>query len=564
MHKLDRGTSGSTLAALLACIALAVAAAPAAATRGCPQVALKRQLAPRNIAHPPARAVLACVGTTPITGAQLTHRSAIEHHQFPDTAPEGLASGAMTVLIADASIEGETRERHIVVTARDVRRAFDRLLHSRYRKPGSLRRHLRSIGESLADFRAELRLQLLVAALMRHETRGQLARFYDKWKARTSCALAYSQDVACGLIAPRGAGPPSIGVGKAPVAIAVDETTDTIYVADARDGTLTMIDGKTCNAAAVAGCSRAVRVKAPHGAPSVLAIDPATNTIYVGSGDVSAIDGHSCNATTVTGCRHAASVHFGPDSSLEQLALDPATHTLYVADAGADAVWAVDASACNAAVTSGCARTPARAKVGGEPRALALAATTGTLYVANSGDGTLSLLDARTCNAAVTSGCARAAPTVRARKDPHGVSVDPATGAVYVASEDQSRLSVLDGSACNVAVVSGCTARATVRLGNADAFVALDPLSALALDAPTHTAYVAAPDANGVLLLSTAACNATIHAGCVHPHLARTGSEPLAVAVDERTRTVYVVNGGGDSVSLIRADRCNATTTAGC
>jgi DNA-binding beta-propeller fold protein YncE len=67
------------------------------------------------------------------------------------------------------------------------------------------------------------------------------------------------------------------------------------------------------------------------------------------------------------------------------------------------------------------------APTGNSPQASALDNATQTLYVANVNDGTLSIINAATCNAFVTSGCSQAAPTVQVGNQPAAVSVNQAT-----------------------------------------------------------------------------------------------------------------------------------------
>ena len=98
--------------------------------------------------------------------------------------------------------------------------------------------------------------------------------------------------------------------------------------------------------------------------------------------------------------------------------LDPANGTIYVpspvppgllpAQCVRKVVDIVNAATCNATDGSGC-RVVATAPADG-PLGAAVDPTTGTVYVINnppSGNSTIGLLDGRTCNATVTSGCRR-------------------------------------------------------------------------------------------------------------------------------------------------------------
>jgi DNA-binding beta-propeller fold protein YncE len=79
------------------------------------------------------------------------------------------------------------------------------------------------------------------------------------------------------------------------------------------------------------------------------------------------------------------------------VAVDEATESVYVANLGyASAsldftVSVLDGATCNAMHTSGCKHPTGTVEVGGGPIALAVNDKTGTVYVANSADGTLSV-----------------------------------------------------------------------------------------------------------------------------------------------------------------------------
>jgi DNA-binding beta-propeller fold protein YncE len=551
---------GRAAAELLAVAALAaVAAAPASASRGCPGSALHRQAAPRDIAHPPKRAVLACVGTRPITGAQFAHWFAIEHRRFETFGRHSLTGLTLATLVAFAAVEGEAREHHIVVTARDVRRSFRHRLRTRFREPGSFRRFLKFDGESRADYLAEIRRDLLVAAIRRRESRAELARYNAKWQARTTCARAVADGNVCGLIAPFAAGPPAVGVPFGPDAIAIDPASDTLYVTTS--SSLVLIDGRTCNAATTAGCAQLHTIRFGDTDLRGLAFDPSTATLYLANADGSVVvfDARACNAT-VARCQAAARIQVARQLTPDQLLLDPATHTLYVVgDDGSGTISVIDAAHCNALNRSGCGKAPVRLRTADDStQAIAVNPATGTLYVANDDSDSVSLVDTRTCSALDASRCGAAAPAFKLPgiANPIALAVDPSTNALYV-SAGTDELFALDGATCGATVLSGCAHPRTVKLRETG--------RAIAIDAPTHTAYLTGHFLGGVSLLDTATCNATVATGCAPTQpAAHAGREPNAIAIDERTRTVYVANGEERSISLLRADSCNATTTTGC
>jgi DNA-binding beta-propeller fold protein YncE len=242
--------------------------------------------------------------------------------------------------------------------------------------------------------------------------------------------------------------------------------------------------------------------------------------------------------------------------------LDPLTHTLYVADGAENTVSVIDAAACNAKVTSGCARKqPATVLVGTFPTAIDVDVATDTIYVANSNDNTVSVINGSTCNAENTSVCI-AADTVNVGVNPVDLRVNQTTNTVYVANLGYgtgTTVSVIDGKTCNGPDSSGCAkAPASVTIGTGPTGVIVDP--------STDTIYVAtvATDLSGaVWVIDGASCNATTTSGCRRrPPSVKVGNganlSNTAMAVDQDNDTIYVDNYTDNTVSMIDTASCNA------
>jgi DNA-binding beta-propeller fold protein YncE len=303
---------------------------------------------------------------------------------------------------------------------------------------------------------------------------------------------------------------PTVSVGGSPGNVAVDQATDTIYVTNADDNTVSVIDGASCNAVVTTGCNRTPPTVAVGGQPVDVAVDEATDTVYVANWDngagttVSVIDGATCNARVTSGCRRrpaSVTVGRGPAGVI----VDQATDTVYtgtVASSGAEAVSVIDGAACNARITSGCGRKPTSVRVGTGSTdnnvAFAVDPAVDTLYVANWQDNTLSMIDEATCNATVTSGCTRAPEVVHVGKGPVGIALDIASGHIYVANAGDDTVTGLDAATCNANVRSRCGTGASPRLrtGNGPRSIALDPA--------TDTVYVPNGDDDTVSLFNGA------------------------------------------------------------
>lgn len=199
-------------------------------------------------------------------------------------------------------------------------------------------------------------------------------------------------------------------------------------------------------------------------------------------------------------------------------------------------------------------RAAPRIAVGKSPVALAVDAATKTLYVANSGSGTISVIAASRCNGLTTSDCAPVAVSA-VGPAPVAVAADERADTVYVA-DASGTLSVIDGGGCNARTTTRCRPVASFAIGSG--------LSALAVDQRTHTLYVVNGARDTVAVLNTRSCDGATTSGCRLLASAPVGRGPAGLAVDERTDTVYVSNSGSGTISVIDGATCDAATTRDC
>jgi DNA-binding beta-propeller fold protein YncE len=174
--------------------------------------------------------------------------------------------------------------------------------------------------------------------------------------------------------------------------VAVNPSNDTIYVTNGGANTVSVIAGATCNADHTGGCGRIPRTVAVGNNPYPIDIDQLTDTVYVGNvGDstLSLVNGATCNAAVVSGCTQTA-----PAVPVEQLpygiAVDQQSDTVYVTSIVDADVATIKALACNVTVQIGCRPTPVPERMGGFGGAIALDPTAGTAYVPDNDDGTVS------------------------------------------------------------------------------------------------------------------------------------------------------------------------------
>ena len=284
-------------------------------------------------------------------------------------------------------------------------------------------------------------------------------------------------------------------------------------------------------------------VDAPGSAVFGVAVDPATNTIYVASfvvddqitnNAITVIDGRRCSATNASHCTPLARMtNVGPAPMW--LTVDPSTHTLYVTNGQTpdyeenNTITVLNTSTCNANDTSGCGQMPAATFTVPGPlfnndtndfSIMALNTSTHTLYIGDAHDGPVSMINTATCNATTTSGCSMI-PTTMVNGD--GIALENSTHSVYVFDIIDQTASVFDGAHCNSTDQSACNQATTFALPYVPYIADADPI--------TQTLYVTMPSGTeGTLgfvgLVDISACNSTIRSGCGAnaPYLVKVGS----------------------------------------
>jgi YVTN family beta-propeller protein len=241
----------------------------------------------------------------------------------------------------------------------------------------------------------------------------------------------------------------TVPVGSDPFCVAVDPSTDTVYVTNYSGNTVSAIDGATNTVTVTVG-----------GAPAGDGVDPSTDTVYVANAD-------SNTVSVINVATNAVTATITVDSDPEGVGVNLATDTVYVANARSATV----------SVINGVTNTvTATVTVGGSPIGVGVDPITNTVYVANSRSATVSVIDGvtNTVTATVTVG-----------GFPGEVGVDSSTDTAYIAPAGSNTVSVIDGATNTVT--------ATVTVGS--------DLEGVGVDPNTSTVYVANYESNTVSVI---------------------------------------------------------------
>jgi YVTN family beta-propeller protein len=222
---------------------------------------------------------------------------------------------------------------------------------------------------------------------------------------------------------------------------------------------------------------------------------------------------------------------------------------------GTGKVYAVDTDQGAVQIYSDATGQMHRVTVGAEPVSIAVNSANGRAYVANAGDGTLTILDGN--SDAVLA-------TVPIGSHPYSVAVNSTTGKVYVTHTFGDQLSVLDGatnSASDAKIGSTDLIAINSRtgivylLGYGGAVKVLDGASekfnerpvgkhawALTLNDVTGAVYVTRIENSDLAILKSDSSGLTTVSA---------GEIPCAIAVNSQANLLYVANYGDNSVSVI-------------
>jgi YVTN family beta-propeller protein len=323
----------------------------------------------------------------------------------------------------------------------------------------------------------------------------------------------------------------TVTVGTYPAAIAVNPTTNKIYVVNQNSNNLTVIDGATRNTNTVL----------TGNVPYAVAVNAVTNKIYVAnwaSASITVVDGATNQTTTVSVGDHPFA-----------LAVNTVTNKIYVANYSSNNVTVID----------GATDRTTTASAGSNPFALAVNSATNKIYVADSGSNDVAIID----------GATNLTTLVATGIYPRAVALDPFANQIYVANYNSGDVSVIDGATNLVTTiatgtyptdltVNPITRQAYVTNGGSGTVTVIDETTlatttvvagssptAIDIDLMTNKVYLTNNIWEGTVTMIDGANDSTFSISL------GSGTWPIAIVVNPLTNVVYVANPQADSVSII-------------
>ena len=304
----------------------------------------------------------------------------------------------------------------------------------------------------------------------------------------------------------------SIVVEDEPWAVAVNPATNMIYVANFDDDDVTVIDGAT---------NQKVGDPSTGEGPDALVVDPVNNLIYVANFDSSSL-------TVIDGATNGtATVSFNPSPiTPDSLAINPVLNEVYGASSGSDVAFSFPSSSTSQSVSDG-----GFVFGGATPLASATNPATGyhfTLLQTGTGSPFLVVDDLTAPQGFYYRPCGSSAPIT--------MDVNPTANSIFIPCTDGT-INVLqgadvfgDGPATIIPAPSGYTG----------------PYSAVAANPITNMAYVADSGNSNLYVINGA--NNTVTATVT------VGPNPTSIAVNIASNKIYVlsvVTGGAPSLTIV-------------
>ena len=299
----------------------------------------------------------------------------------------------------------------------------------------------------------------------------------------------------------------SVPVGNGPQSIAVNPSTNTIYVSSYGTSTVSVINGLT----------NTVSATVPVGFnPQQIAINPTTNTMYVVSFEGSSIHIVNMATNTVTSTIPLSSNGLG-------VAVNPTTNTIYASRYFNNDVVVINGATNTITSTISGISSPSK---------IAVNPTTNTIYVSNQNTASVTVINGATNTVTATI-------PLPVGSSPAFIAVNPTTNTIYVTNGNPND---------SISVINGATNTVTAIIP-----AGIQP-SGVAVNPTTNTIYVSNNLSNTVSVINGATNTVT--------STIPVGISPSSVAVNPTTNTVYTANNLSNTVSVINGVPQNTALTS--
>jgi YVTN family beta-propeller protein len=297
-----------------------------------------------------------------------------------------------------------------------------------------------------------------------------------------------------------------VGIGTAPLAIAVDPTTHQVYALGQQ--MVRVLDGSSAAVVGSIGLSLST-----NATPGTIAVDPRMNRVYVGDSSIGTI-------TTLDGATNSLVSGMSIQSGIWSLAVNPVTNRVYAATFNAVLVIGPTRNAVVGSVDI------AKPRYTSVPSAVAVNPTTNRIYAVSGASNLISVIDGQTNQivAAIDVGSGSA-----------GIAANPTTNEIYTTQTAQRTLSVIDGKT-----------NAILKTINLPSFAINNGVT---VNSATNLVYVAANDQSVTVVDGTT--------GRLVATTAPLGAPSLGIAVDDATNRVYLPTFGGVAILAIGSNSFN-------
>jgi YVTN family beta-propeller protein len=303
-----------------------------------------------------------------------------------------------------------------------------------------------------------------------------------------------------------------LNVGKHPGAIAVNPSTNMIYVGNLFSDSVSVINGST---------NKVVDNITVFSSPDDIAIDPSKDAAYVTNRYANIVNVINGSTNKV-----AANITLGFPPT--QIAVDPTLHKIYVANMDNETVSVINGSTNKVVtnITLGISR-------GGIPLGdMAVNLNTHMVYIINNGD-VLKYGDAKV--SVINGSTNKVVDNITGfAEGPYHIAINPYTNTIYLSNADGNRLSIINGSTNKVERTIIVDTHPTKQLTERSEFD-INPF--------TKTIYITNSGHNYVTAINESTNKVE--------KIIMVSGGPTGIAVNPNTNMIYITNEKSNAVSII-------------